>query len=174
MGADSGVLLQADNSALADGLSVARALADEIRTQAPDLDLTGKMAIDGYGHQVPVLLGVLLDMPVLPTAKRFELKDGKVVIQRDMEGGRETLEAQLPCIVSAEKGLNEPRYPALKGIMQAKKKPLEIKDVNLVDSGVEILELSYPPQKPAGRIVGEGVDAVPELLRLLRDEANVI
>jgi electron transfer flavoprotein beta subunit len=174
MGADSGVLLQAENVALADGLSVARALAEELKALSPDLIFTGKMAIDGYGHQVPVLLGSLMNLPVLPTAKRFDLQGSTVIIQRDVEGGRETVQTSTPCIVSAEKGLNDPRYPALKGIMQAKKKPLDIKEVSLADAGVEILELSYPPQKPAGRIVGEGAEAVPELLRLLRDEAKVI
>ncbi len=174
MGADSGVLLQAENTALADGLSTARVLAHELSSIAPDLILTGKMAIDGYGHQVPVLLSVLLEMPVLTTAKELNLAEGKAIIVRDVEGGQETLEANLPCIITAEKGLNEPRYPALKGIMQAKKKPLEIKVVELVDGGLEILEMSYPPQKPAGRILGEGSAAVPELVKLLRDEAQVI
>lgn len=174
MGADSGVLLKAGDAALADGLSIARALAEEIKELAPDLIMAGKMAIDGYGFQVPTLLGELLGWPVLSTAKSFKLEDGKVTIERDIEGGRETVQAPVPCILTAEKGLNEPRYPALKGIMQAKRKPLEIKDASLADAGVEILEMTYPPQKPAGRILGEGTDAVPELVQLLRDEAKVI
>ena len=102
------------------------------------------------------------------------LSSAKAVIVRDIEGGEETLECSLPCVITAEKGLNEPRYPSLKGIMQAKKKTIEIKDIQLNASGFEILSLSYPPQKPTGRIVGTGPEAAPELIRLLRDEAKVI
>ncbi len=174
MGADAGVLLKADSADLADGYEIAKALAEEIRSLGADMVLTGKMAIDGYGHQVATMMGELLDMPVLPTAKRFELDGTTVTIKRDIEGGRETVQADLPCVITAEKGLNEPRYPALKGIMQAKRKPLEIKEVALGSGGIEILEMTYPPQKPAGRIVGEGPDAAAELVRLLRDEAQVI
>ncbi len=174
MGADSGILLKADNSALADGLSIARALAEEIKTLSPDLILTGKIAIDGYGHQVASMLGELLDMPVLPTAKSLDIADGMATIKRDIEGGKETVQTNIPCVVTAEKGLNEPRYPALKGIMQAKRKPLEIKEVTLDTGSIEILEMIYPAKKPDGRIVGEGPEAAAELVKLLRDEAQVI
>lgn len=174
MGVDSGVLLKVENAALADGLSIAKALAEEIKTMEPDLVLAGKIAIDGYGHQVASMLGELLDMPVLPTAKSLEMADGKATIKREIEGGTETVTANTPCIITAEKGLNEPRYPALKGIMQAKRKPLEIKDVALNDEGVEVLEMTLPPKKPDGRIVGEGPEAAAELIKLLRDEAQVI
>jgi len=174
MGADGGILLKAENASLADGLSVAKALADEIKTLEADLILTGKIAIDGYGHQVASMLGELLDMPVLPTAKTLEIADGVATIKRDIEGGKETLKANTPCVITAEKGLNDPRYPALKGIMQAKRKPLEIKDIVLDAGGIEILEMSYPARKPEGRIVGEGPEAAAELVKLLRDEAQVI
>ena len=174
MGADSGILLKTENAALADGLSVAKALAEEIKTLGPDLILAGKMAIDGYGHQVATMLGELLGMPVLPTAKSLAIVDGVATIQRDIEGGRETLSAKTPCVITAEKGLNDPRYPALKGIMQAKRKPLEIKETVLGDAGIEIMELIYPTKKPEGRIVGKGPEAAAELVKLLRDEAQVI
>ena len=174
MGADSGILLKAENAALADGLAVAKALANEIKTLDADLILTGKIAIDGYGHQVASMLGELLGMPVLPTAKTLEIVGGVATIQRDIEGGKETVKANTPCVITAEKGLNDPRYPALKGIMQAKRKPLEIKDITLDAGGIEILEMSYPAKKPEGRIVGEGPEAAAELVKLLRDEAQVI
>jgi electron transfer flavoprotein beta subunit len=174
MGADSGVLLKAENSALADGHSVAQALAAEIKELQADLVFAGKIAIDGYGHQVASMIGEILGMPVLPTAKSLELADGTATITRDIEGGKETVTAALPCVITAEKGLNEPRYPALKGIMQAKRKPLEVKDITLAEAGIEILEMTYPPKKPDGRIVGEGVGAVNELVKLLRDEAQVL
>jgi len=174
MGADSGILLKAENAALADGLSIAKALAAEIQALEADLVLAGKIAIDGYGHQVATMLGALLDMPVLPTAKSLEINAGIATIQREIEGGKETVQAALPCVITAEKGLNEPRYPALKGIMQAKRKPLDVKDIELDGGGIEILEMSYPPRKPDGRIIGEGPEAAAELVKLLRDEAQVL
>jgi electron transfer flavoprotein beta subunit len=77
-------------------------------------------------------------------------------------------------VLTADKGLNEPRYPALKGIMAAKKKPLEVKPVTLGAGGVELLAMTLPSERAAGRIVGEGAAAVPELVRLLREEAKVL
>lgn len=174
MGADRAILLTAEDAALMDGVSIAKALAEEVSTLAADVILTGKMAIDDYGYQVGSMLGELLNLPVLSTARELTISDGKATIVRDIEGGKETMEAPLPCVITAEKGLNEPRYPSLKGIMQAKKKPIEMKDVSLADGGFEILEMTYPPEKPAGRIVGEGPEAAAELVRLLRDEAKVI
>jgi electron transfer flavoprotein beta subunit len=80
----------------------------------------------------------------------------------------------MPCVLTAQKGLNEPRYPSLKGIMMAKKKPIDIVEAQATESRVETIGFTYPPERPAGKIVGEGVDAVPELVRLLREEARVI
>ncbi|MEA3287138.1 MAG: electron transfer flavoprotein subunit beta/FixA family protein [Candidatus Marinimicrobia bacterium] len=174
MGADSGILLKAENAALADGFSIAKTLAEEIRGLEPDLILAGKMAIDGYGYQVATIIGELLEMPVLSTAKSLEIADGTATVIRDIEGGKETITAGTPCVITAEKGLNEPRYPALRGIMQAKRKPLEVKEISLAEEGIEILEMSYPPRKPDGRIVGEGPEAATELVKLLRDEAQVL
>ena len=94
--------------------------------------------------------------------------------RREVEGGHEVVEFPLPAGVSTQKGLNEPRYPSLKGIMAAKRKPLEERDVTLDAPTIEFLRLDEPPAPAAGRIVGEGVDAVPELVRALRDEAGVL
>jgi len=80
----------------------------------------------------------------------------------------------LPAVLTCDKGLNNPRLPSLKGIMAAKKKPLEVKPVTLGAGTITTLGLSLPPERKAGRIVGEGADAVPELVRLLREEAKVI
>jgi electron transfer flavoprotein beta subunit len=86
----------------------------------------------------------------------------------------EVVEFSLPAVITAEKGLNEPRYPALKGIMAAKKKPLEVKPVTLDGAGLEAIELTYPAERQAGRIVGEGAEAVPALVSALRTEAKVL
>jgi electron transfer flavoprotein beta subunit len=172
MGADEAVLLRADVSL--DGLPIARALADEIRDRPFDLLLFGKQAIDDDGMQVPAMVSELLGLPCATVVVSLEIDEGHVTARREIEGGHEVVEFDLPGVVAAQKGLNEPRYPSLKGIMAAKKKPLEEKDVELVDGGLELVELSGPPSRPEPEIVGEGAEAVPELVRRLRQEVKVL
>ena len=93
---------------------------------------------------------------------------------RDVEGGTEVVELDLPAVLTFTKGAFELRYPSLKGIMAAKRKPLDVKDVDLPEGRLIVQRLDYPPERAEGRILGEGVEAVPELVRLLRDEANVL
>lgn len=172
MGADEAVLLRADVSL--DGLPIARALADEIRNRPFDLLLFGKQAIDDDGMQVPAMVSELLGLPCATVVVSLEIDEGHVTARREIEGGHEVVEFDLPGVVAAQKGLNEPRYPSLKGIMAAKKKPLEEKDVGLVDGGLELVELCGPPARPEPEIVGEGAEAVPELVRRLRQEVKVL
>ena len=172
MGADEAVLLRADVSL--DGLPVARALADEIRGRPFDLLLFGKQAIDDDGMQVPAMVAELLDLPCATVVVSLDIENGRATARREIEGGHEVVEFGLPGVFAAQKGLNEPRYPSLKGIMAAKKKPLEEKDVVLVDGGLELVELSGPPARPEPQIVGEGAEAVPELVRRLRQEVKVL
>ena len=120
------------------------------------------------------MVAELLGIPCVSAVARLELDAGKGTAEREVEGGVEVVAFPLPAVVTAEKGLNEPRYPALKGIMAAKKKPLEIKPVTLDAEGLEILELTPPPERQAGRIVGEGPDAVSALVAALHTEAKVL
>jgi electron transfer flavoprotein beta subunit len=173
MGADRGVLLQVERIP-ADGLVVARALAAELKAGAFDLILFGKMAIDDYNHQVGPMVAELLGLPCITSVAHLELADGRGVAEREIEGGIEVCEFPLPAVLTIDKGLNEPRYPALKGIMAAKKKPMEVKPTALAVGGLEIVALTLPPERAEGRIVGEGATAVPELVRLLREEAKVL
>lgn len=173
MGADRGVLLQVDRMP-ADGLVVARALAAELQDGAFDLILFGKLAIDDYNHQVGPMVAELLGLPCVTSVSRLEIADGKGVAEREIEGGIEVCEFPLPAVLTVDKGLNEPRYPALKGIMAAKKKPMEIKPTPLGVGDVEIVALTLPPERKEGKIVGEGAAAVPELVRLLREEAKIL
>src|SRR6266704_1479724 len=103
-----------------------------------------------------------------------EIAGARGTAQREVEGGVEVVEFSLPAVLTTDKGLNEPRYPALKGIMAAKKKPLDVKPVTLGPGALEILALMPPPERKEGKIVGEGPAAVPELVRLLREEAKVL
>jgi electron transfer flavoprotein beta subunit len=173
MGADRGVLLEATPTP-ADGLAVARALAAELKDGGRDLILFGKMAIDDYNQQVGPMVAELLGLPCVTCVAHLEMADGKGTAEREVEGGVEVVEFPLPAVLTVDKGLNEPRYPALKGIMAAKKKPLEVKPVQLERGGLAVLAMTPPPERQEGRIVGEGAAAVPELIKLLREEAKVL
>ena len=177
MGADRAVLLTTGEDA--EPLQVARALAAEIATGGYDLVLAGKQAVDDDASQVPSMLGELLGWPAVTVVAKLEI-DGPVapgtsaLAHREIEGGIEEVRFALPAVVAAQKGLNEPRYASLKGIMAAKKKPLDERPAALGEPGLEILALTLPKERAAGRIVGEGVAAVPELVRVLHEEAKVI
>ncbi len=173
MGADRGVLLKTDGASL-DPLPVAKALADELRGGEYDVVLFGKLAIDDYSHATGPMVAELLAIPCVSAVAKLEIADGKGTAEREIEGGVEVVEFSLPAVVTTDKGLNEPRYPALRGIMMAKKKPLETKDVVIADGGLEVVELALPPERQEGRIVGEGSDAVPALIDALRNEAKVL
>ncbi|MGD8277724.1 MAG: electron transfer flavoprotein subunit beta/FixA family protein [Gemmatimonadota bacterium] len=172
MGADRAVLLEGEPTM--DGLATARALAAEIGGMDADLVLLGMKATDDDQQQVGAMLAEILDRPCITVASGLEAGGAGVVARREIEGGVETVEAPLPAVVTITKGDFEPRYPSLKGIMAAKRKPLEQKPAELGVSRVRVLELSYPPERPPGKMVGEGPDAVPELVRLLKDEAKVL
>ena len=173
MGADRGVLLQADRVP-ADGLVVARALAAELGDGGFDLILFGKIAIDDSSHQVGPMVAELLGLPCVTAVSKLEIAGGTGTAEREVEGGVEVVEFPLPAVITADKGLNEPRLPALKGIMAAKKKPLEVKPFQGGTAGVDVRTMTLPPERQAGKIVGEGAAAVPELVRLLREEAKVL
>jgi len=173
MGADRGVLLSVDKIP-ADPLESAKVLAAELKSTSWDLILFGRMAIDDYNTQVGTLVAELLDLPCVSAVSHLDIEGTKGVAEREIEGGIEVVDFQLPAVLTTDKGLNEPRYPALKGIMAAKKKPLDIKPVQPGAGALEIAALTPPPERKEGRIVGEGAGAVGELVRLLREEAKVL
>ncbi|OGT99177.1 MAG: hypothetical protein A2085_08690 [Gemmatimonadetes bacterium GWC2_71_10] len=173
MGADRGVLLKAD-AIPADGLAVAKALAAELKAGGYDLILCGKLAVDDANHQVGVMVAELLGLPCVSSAAKIEWGEGTAVAEREVEGGIEVVAFALPAVVTCEKGLNTPRYPALKGIMAAKKKPIEVKPAQLGPARVAVRSLTLPPERKEGRIVGEGPAAVAELVKLLQTEAKVL
>ncbi|HXV87008.1 MAG TPA: electron transfer flavoprotein subunit beta/FixA family protein [Gemmatimonadales bacterium] len=173
MGADRGVLLKTDARPV-DPLTVARVLATEIQTGSFDLILLGKLAVDDYNHAVGPMVAELLNLACVTAVAALDLEAGRGKAEREIEGGVEVVEFPLPAVLTVDKGLNEPRYPALKGIMAAKKKPLEIKPVELGPGGLTAVELALPPERKPGRVVGEGPDAVPALIQALRDEAKVL
>ena len=172
MGADRAVLLKADPGW--DGLETAKTLAAELEGAGADLILFGMRAVDTDQQQVGPMVAELLGAPCVTVVAELEVEGAAVVCHREVEGGIEVLEAPLPVVVTMTKGPHEPRYASLKGIMAAKKKPLEEKDVPLGGGRIRLEKLALPPERKEGRIVGQGADAVPELVRALREEAKVI
>ena len=168
MGADAAVLLKADRNA--EGLAVAQALAAELPGREADLILFGMKAIDDDLQAVGAMVAELLELPSATVVTEFSVENGKVTAHREIEGGVEIIELTTPCVLTITKGAYEPRYASLKGIMAAKKKPLEEKPAQLGEEGLRTLRLENPPERQAGKIVGD----VGELVRLLREEAKVL
>ena len=131
-------------------------------------------AVDNDQQQVGIMLAAYLDLPCVSVVAELEAQDGQVVAHREIEGGVEIIEVPLPAVITATKGKHEPRYPSLKGIMAAKKKPLEEKPAQVPAPRLKVRSLALPPERAAGKIVGSGADAVPELVRLLKEEAKVL
>ncbi len=183
MGADSAVHVKDAALDGADTLATARALAAAIRTLgAVDLVLCGQQGVGGDHSQVPGLIAELLDLPQVTVAVKIEIGDGQATIEREIEGARETWTTSLPAVVSAQKGLNEPRYAALKGIMAAKKKPVQVLDAAALglDAGalapkVNVTRLELPPPRPPVRMIqGDPAAQAKDLVRVLHEDAKVI
>ena len=173
MGADKGIHLQADKVPF-DGFSIASALAEELKAGGYDLILFGKLSPDSSNGVTGPMVAELLGLPCVSAISRLDIADGRGTAKREIEGAQEIVEFALPAVLTVDEGLNTARYPSLKGIMAAKKKPLETKPAALADSSLEIQKLELPPDRAAGKIIGEGAAAVPELMRLLHTEARVI
>ena len=173
MGAERAVQLKVD-AVPADGFAIATALAAELKGGAYDLILFGRMAFDTQAGTVGAMTATLLGMPCVTSVSKLEVASGKGTARRELEGAAEIVEFPLPAVVTIDEGVARPRYPALKGIMAAKKKPLEVKPAQLGAVYLTIAKMELPPERTGGRIIGEGPAAVPELVRLLRDEAKVL
>jgi len=174
MGADKGVQLKAD-AAPFDGLATARALAAELQGGGYDLILFGKLAVDTSAGVTGPMVAELLGLPCVTAVAKLDVESGRGRAERALEGGVEVVEFPLPAVVTVDQGLVvQARYPALKGIMAAKKKPLDVKPAQLGEQTVAVTKMELPAERAAGRIIGEGAAAVPELVRLLREEAKVL
>ena len=185
MGADKGILLSDEAFEGGDALSTARALAAAIKGNPFDIVFCGKHAVGDDDQQVGTILAELLGVPSISVVTSLELEGDSVTCLREIEGGSEQVKAPLPCVITCQKGLCEPRYPSLRNIMQAKKKPVDTLsaadaglDASTVGAGAGAFELkrySSPPSRPEGRILeGEIPDQVKELVGLLQNEAKVI
>jgi len=173
MGADRAVQLKADRVP-ADGFAIARALAEELKSGGYDLILFGRQAVDSANATVGPMTAELLDLPCATAVSTLDIANGRATARRELEGAAEIVEFPLPAIVTVDEGMPRARYPSLKGIMAAKKKPLEVKPAQLGEERLTLEKMELPPERAAGRIVGEGPGAVPDLVRLLHTEAKVL
>jgi len=183
MGADRGVHVAVDEKTYLDNLMVAKALANAIKAEGNiGLVMAGKQAIDDDSASVPQMVAHLLDLPHVTDAFKMDTTKEKTVVTRSLDGGSQiTFEVMLPAVVSTDKGLNEPRYASLPGIMKAKKKEvkkLSLSDVKLNQDDSKFVLKGYelPPPRPAGKVIDgkDTAEKVAKLVQLLRNEAKVI
>jgi electron transfer flavoprotein beta subunit len=182
-GAHQAVHVVGGEATLGDSFTIAKVLAGAVKDREYDLVLCGFKGVGTDCGQVGQMLAELLDLPHLANVSELEVDDGSLTAGSDIEGGREKAESPLPALLTCQKGLNEPRYAALKGIMAAKKKPVE--KIEVASLGVDeaaggfyqVEKLELPPEKAAGTII-QGEDdaaaAAAELVKLLREEAKAI
>ena len=171
MGVDRGVHLTAAKVPF-DSLAVARALTEALG--GFDLVLFGRQATDTGNGAVGPMTAQLLDLPCVTAVSGLSIADGKGTATRELEGATESVRFALPAVLTIDEGIARPRLPSLKGIMAAKKKPVESRPAALGAERLTVDVLELPKERAAGRIIGEGPDAVPELIRLLRDEAKAL
>ena len=173
MGAARAIQLKADQVPF-DGLAVARALAAELKDGGYDLILFGRMATDTASGTVGPMTAELLGLPCVTSISHLEIADRKGTARRDLEGAAETVTFPLPAVLTIDEGIARPRLASLKGIMAAKRKPLDVVPVTAGAGQATVVSLALPPERAAGRIVGEGAAAVPALIQLLTSEAKVL
>ena len=168
----------------ADALGIAKVLAAAIRTTPHDLVFFGKQGVGTDNSLVGPMVAELLGYPQVNVVTHLEVGEGKVTAHREIEGAEEIIEASMPAVITAQKGLNEPRYASLKGIMAAKKIPIESKsitdlglnDADIFNQRVTIVSLELPPEKSGGRKIdgGDAAGAAKAILKYIREEAKAL
>ncbi|WP_028324237.1 electron transfer flavoprotein subunit beta/FixA family protein [Desulfatirhabdium butyrativorans] len=181
MGADKAVLVQDPACAGMDGLGIAQVLAAVVSGLAPDLIIAGQRAVDDENWLVPAAVAHRLGMPCISLVIGQQIDGDQIECRRTIEGGIATIRAKLPVLITTQRGLNEPRYASLQGVMKAKKKPLntlKLSDLGLTPktAAVRVLAMKHPPMRTAGKKIAGSTPAekAAELVRLLHEEAKAI
>jgi electron transfer flavoprotein beta subunit len=172
MGADRGILVE--TSADPEPLAVAKLLKAVIEEEKPDLVLMGKQAIDGDNNATGQMLAALLGWPQATFASKVEIEGAKAKVTREVDGGLQTIEVDLPAVVTADLRLNEPRYASLPNIMKAKKKPIDVKSAESLGVDIAPRLTVLKVTEPAKRQAGIKVENAAELVAKLKNEAGVI
>ena len=169
LGGDEAIRVNADSH---DSFYIASQIAEVAKQSGYDLVLTGKETIDYNGSSIGGMVAELLDQPYVSLATKFELAGTKATITREIEGGEEVCEVELPVVVSAQKGMAEARIPNMRGIMAARTKPLKVVEPTAVEALTTVAGFGLPPAKSGVKLVA--ADNVEELVRLLHEEAKAI
>jgi electron transfer flavoprotein beta subunit len=184
MGADEAVLLKDEAPETYDGLRTAKIIARAIEKKFSDYTLLffGKQSVDVDNAQIPSMVAELLGLPQANVVTKLEIEGNKAIAHREIEGALEKVSLSFPAVISAQKGLNEPRYETLKGIMAAKKKEIPVvtlADLDLKEEDIvpllEVTKIESPPQRQAGKIVEEEpAEAAKQMVKFLHEEAKVV
>lgn len=179
LGVDKAVHLKDDSYNVLDANYTARVLAAYLKQLAPDIILAGHVAIDSQSSMVPSMIAQLLGCASINSAVALDVNGNQVKVKREIEGGTAEMSCSTPVVVTAAKGLNDPRYPSLKGIMASKKKQVETvtaDSLGVSAAKIEVVSLEPPAARPPGRVIeGDSPESkAKELVRLLREEAKVI
>lgn len=172
MGVDEGVLLKDENQR--DSFGIAKALSEEIKSLGCELVYFGKQSVDYDNSITGQITAELLNFNCVSVVVDLKIDANKIIAEREIEGGREVVETEIPAVITTQKGLNEPRYASLKGIMTSKKKTIIEKPAAPSENTSETIRMHLPSSKQPGRIIGADSSAVAELVKLLREEAKVI
>lgn len=181
MGADKGILVNDPATAACDGLGIARILSAVIQPLPYDLIIAGQRAVDDENFLIGAAVAEFLKIPFMSLVIKQEITEGKIKCQRTIEGGTALVESPLPALFTTQRGLNEPRYASLPGVMKAKKKPLDIK--TLADLGMEaptpllrVVAMKLPEKRKSAKIIDAATPRAKaaELVRILHEEAKVI
>lgn len=183
-GIDSAVHLNDPSFINLDPLSTAKVLAAALKDGGYDVILLGQQGVGGDNSQVPAMLAELLDLPQVTFLLKLEINGTNFKADREIEGAHETVEGTLPVVLSAQKGLNEPRYPGIKGVMAARRKEIATKNADALGlagkiggehAASKLKEMALPPDRPQGRLLEGDVDTqIKTLIQLLKTEAQVI
>lgn len=171
MGADSAVHIKGENL---DSYQTAFNLAEYVKSTSFDIIFTGRQSVDFDSLQVPSLVAEMLGIASISVVSNLVIDGTKVSAERDIEGGKEAVETSLPCLISCQKGLNDPRYPKLPDIMKAKKKTIEDIDALAIDATVSVLSMELPSKQRIGKILGDSDADINEIVRSLHEDAKVI
>lgn len=169
LGGDEAIRINAESS---DSFYIAAQIAEVAKTGGYDLVFTGKETIDYNTSSTGAMIAELLDMPYVSLATKFELTASTATVSREIEGGEEVCEVNLPVVISCQKGVAEQRIPNMRGIMAARTKPLKVVEPAAIDTLTTVVSYELPPAKAGVKLVA--ADNVAELARLLHEEAKAI